>query len=118
MTVEEIEKYCMSKKGVEFDYQADWEATRGRIHEKMFILIGENKEKKPIVSLKCEPMLAEAYRREYNDVIPGYYLNKTHWNSIYYTEGNVPDEVLKDMIDISYKIILDGLPKKVKETYI
>jgi len=117
MNIEEIEKYCLSKKGAEIDYKPEWEATRGQIHNKMFVLIGADKEKRPIVSLKCEPVMAEMYRKEYKDVIPGYYLNKMHWNSIY-IGGEVPDDVLREMIDISYTLILEALPKKIKEMYV
>ena len=60
--------------------------------------------------------MAEVYRKEYEDVIPGYYLNKVHWNSIY-MDGTVPDNVLKEMIDMSYNLILQSLPKKIKEQY-
>jgi len=117
MNQSQIEEYCLTKKGVKFDYKADWEATRGQIHNKMFLLIGGDKYKKEIVTLKCDPFMAEIYRKEYKDVIPGYYMNKVHWNSIY-IEGTVPDNILKEMIDISYNLILEGLPNKIKELYI
>ena len=114
MNQKQIEEYCLTKKGVEFDYKPDWEATRGQISNKMFILIGEDKNKKEIVSLKCDPFMAEIYRKGYKDVIPGYYLNKVHWNSIY-MDGVLPDNILKEMIDMSYDLVLQGLPKKIKE---
>ena len=117
MNQEEIEEYCLSKTGAEIDYKPEWEATRGQVSNKMFILIGGDKEKNPIVTLKCDPMMAEIYRKEYESVIPGYYMNKTHWNSIYYKDNEVPKEVLKEMIDMSYSLIFDSLPKKVKEMY-
>ena len=117
MNQKQIEEYCLSKKGVEFDYKPEWEATRGQIHNKMFILIGGDKEKREIVSLKCEPLMAEVYRKEYEDVIAGYYLNKVHWNSIY-IDGAVPNSVLKEMIDMSYNLVLQSLPKKIKEQYL
>lgn len=117
MNQKQIEEYCLTKKGVVFDYKAEWEATRGQIHDKMFILIGGDKNKKEIVSLKCTPEIAEMYRNQYKDVIPGYYLNKTHWNSIY-MDGKVPDKVIKEMIDMSYNLVLQSLPKRIKEQYL
>ena len=114
MNKEQIEEYCLTKKDVEFDYKPEWEAIRGQIHNKMFILIGGDKYKKEIVSLKCEPLMAEIYRKEYKDVIPGYYLNKIHWNSIY-LGGAVEEDVLKEMIDMSYDLVWQSLPKKIKE---
>ncbi|MCL2383857.1 MAG: MmcQ/YjbR family DNA-binding protein [Oscillospiraceae bacterium] len=118
MNQKQVEEYCSTKKGAEIDYQEEWEAIRGRIHEKMFVLIGADNNGKKFVSLKCEPMLAEVYRKQYKNVVPGYYLNKTHWNSIYVEEGLVPGDVLKEMIDMSYDLVLKSLPKKVQAEYI
>ena len=50
-------------------------------------------------------------RQQYADIIPGYYMNKIHWNSIN-AEGEVPDDLLKDMLDKSYQLVLSGFSKK------
>ena len=62
------------------------------------------------VSLKCEPELAEALRRTYPAIGPGYHLNKRHWNTVV-LDGSVPDEMVRDMVEDSYDLVVDGLPK-------
>ena len=117
MDREEFIKYGLTKKGTKEDFQVEWNATRLLIEGKMFAMIGGDKNETPIFTLKCEPLMAEMYRKQYKDVISGYYMNKTHWNSIY-INGDVPDNVLKDMIDMSYNLVFGALPKKIKEKYL
>ena len=114
MKYEWIDEYLVSKQGCVKDFKEEWGAYRYMLNSKMYCMIGGDKEGKPIVSLKCEPEYAISLREDYSDVVLGYYLNKAHWNSIY-LEGNVPDEVMKQMIDMSYDLILRSLPKKVQE---
>ena len=63
------------------------------------------------ITLKLEPLEGEFWRGQYEDVIPGYYMNKAHWNSINPC-GAVPDELLRDMLDKSYALMLGGFSKK------
>lgn len=62
---------------------------------------------------QMRPYGRELFRGEYSDVVPGFYCDKRCWNSIY-LDGAVPDEVLKDMCDMSYKLVFEKLPKKVQ----
>ena len=114
MKYEWIEEYCLSKKGVEEDYQPAWQATRYMIRGKMFAMQGGDKEGKPIITVKLEPMFGSLLRQQYKDIVPGYYMNKEHWNSLY-LEGNVPDEILRDMLDKAYQILLSSFSKKVQK---
>lgn len=114
MKYEWIDAYCLSKKGAEKDFKAEWNATRYMIRGKMFAMMGGDKAGDPIISLKLEPAYGELLRSEYQDIIPGYYMNKVHWNSLY-LEGNVPDDIVRDMIDRSYNLILGGLSKKLQQ---
>ncbi len=109
-----MDEYCLAKKGVEKDYKPEWNATRYMIKGKMFVMQGGDKEGKPIVTVKLEPEHGEFLRKQYKDIIPGYYMNKEHWNSLY-LEGNVPDEVVRDMLDRSYNLILSSLSKKLQK---
>ena len=108
-----IKDYCLSKKGAEEDYKEEWEATRYSICGKMFVLVGNDKEGEAIISLKHTPEHGEELREKYEDIIPGYYLNKTHWSSVYIS-GRVPETVLKQMIDESYELVFQSLPKKLQ----
>lgn len=109
-----IDKYCLSKQGVTKDFKMEWEATRFLIQTKMFVMIGYNKEKKEIISLKLNPEYGLLLRSEYQDIKPGYYLNKDHWNSIN-MNGNVPDDLLKELIDQSYQLVFNSFSKKQQE---
>lgn len=63
------------------------------------------------ITLKLDPAEGDFLRQQYADIIPGYYMNKVHWNSIK-AEGNVPDELLKEMLEKSYRLVLGGFSKK------
>lgn len=108
-----IESYCLSLLGAEMDYKVEWSATRFMLCGKMFAMQGGDKAGKLILSLKLKPENGLALRETYPDIKPGYYLNKSHWNSVY-LEGNVPDDVLKMMISESYDLIFASLTKKEK----
>ncbi|MDR2232650.1 MAG: MmcQ/YjbR family DNA-binding protein [Tannerella sp.] len=109
-----IQEYCLAKKGAEEDYQQDWDAIRYRVGGKMFVLVGNDKSGKAIISVKHDPERGEELREKYADIIPGYYLNKSLWSSVY-LDGDVPEAVLKHMIDESYELIFNSLPKKVRD---
>ena len=109
-----MDEYCLSKKGVEKEYKLEWNATRYMIKGKMFVLQGGDKDGKQIITVKLNPMHGEFLRHQYKDIIPGYYMNKEHWNSLY-LEGNVPDEVVRDMLDKSYSLVLASLSKKLQK---
>lgn len=107
-----IDEYLLSKAGVTKDLQKDWNWIRYQIGRKMFVAVclGENDEPY-YITLKLEPAEGDFLRQQYEDIIPGYYMNKTHWNSIK-PDGEVPDNLLKDLLDKSYQLVLDGFSKK------
>ena len=111
MNYEWLEDYCLNKKGAEKDFKVEWNATRYLIRGKMFVMQGGDKEGNPIITIKCEPSFGRFLRDEYKDIIPGYYMNKEHWNSVY-IGGEVGDEIVKQMIDMSYDLILTSFSKK------
>jgi len=106
-----LDDYCLSKKGASKDFKEEWQAFRFLIGGKMFVMQGGDKEKKAIVTLKCEPFTGQLLRSQYRHIVPGYYMNKEHWNSVY-LDGDVPDGVMKQMIDMSYDLVLNSLTKK------
>ena len=113
MAYEWLDEYLLSKKAAEKDYKVEWEAVRYMVGGKMFCMMGGDKQGRPIITLKCEPLFGEALRQQYVDIIPGYYMNKLHWNSVY-RYVNVPDDVLRQMADMSYDLIRKSLPKKMQ----
>ena len=114
MKYEWIEDYLMDKKGVKKDFKVEWQWHRYQIMNKLFAAICHDKDGKHIVSLKCDPTLGSMLRGKYPDIMPGFYMNKVHWNSVD-LNGKVPTKILKDMIDQSYQLILASLSKKLQK---
>jgi predicted DNA-binding protein (MmcQ/YjbR family) len=108
-----LDEYLLSKAGVHKDFKVEWQWHRYLLKDKMIAAICTDKSGRPIVTIKCEPMVGNLLRSQYIDIIPGYYMNKDHWNSVY-LEGEVPDEVLRNMIDMSYKLVMNSLSKKIQ----
>jgi len=115
LAYEWMEAYCLSKTGAKKDYKEEWGWYRFLLGEKMFGALGTHKDGRPIVTLKCHPDFGAMLRENYEEIIAGYYMNKYHWNSVY-LDGNVPDSVLKDMIDMSYQLIFSSLTKNMQKT--
>jgi predicted DNA-binding protein (MmcQ/YjbR family) len=84
-----------------------------KVAGKIFAIFSAEEEP-PALSLKCEPVLAIELREEFEAVIPGYHLNKVHWNTVI-LDGTVPDRELKNMISHSYEQVVKGLPKALRE---
>lgn len=108
-----IDGYLMNKRGVAKDLQKEWNWKRYLVGGKMFAAICLGDDNLPYyINLKLDPLEGDFFRTQYpGDVIPGYYSNKLHWNSIL-PDGAVPDQVLKEMLDKSYRLVLDGFSKK------
>lgn len=107
-----INDFLLSKPGVTKDLQKDWNWVRYHIGGKMFAAICLDENDKPYyITLKLEPVEGDYLRQQYEDIIPGFYMNKVHWNSIK-PDGEVPDDLLKDLLDKSYQLVLGGLSKK------
>lgn len=114
MKYEWIDGYLIKKPGVTKDLQKDWNWIRYQIGGRMFAAICLDDDDKPYyITLKLEPVEGDFWRQKYEDIIPGYYMNKTHWNSVK-ADGNVPDDVLKDLLDKAYSIVLGSLTKKLQ----
>jgi len=67
------------------------------------------------VSLKCDPQFAEQLRAEHPAITPGYHMSKRHWNTIR-LDGDLPPGLLEDLLGHSYTLVVDGLPKSVRES--
>ena len=112
MRYEWIDQYLLSKKGVTKDLKKDWNWIRYQIGGKMFAAVCLGEDDKPYyINLKLDPVEGDFWRSQYKDVIPGYYSNKKHWNSIN-PDGEVPDDLLRDFLDKSYQLVFNGLTKK------
>ena len=108
-----INEYLLAKPGVTKDLQTEWNWIRYQIGGKLFAAVClDDATGKPVyITLKLDPAEGDFLRQQYADIIPGYYMNKVHWNSIK-AEGNVPDELLKELLEKSYRLVLGGFSKK------
>ena len=113
MNVEEFRKYCISKKGVTESFPFDEQTLVFKVMGKMFALSGlENQPAK--ANLKCDPERAIELREEYDGLItPGYHMSKIHWNTVE-LEMNIPHDLLLELIDHSYNLVVSNLTSKVK----
>lgn len=114
MKYEWLDSYCLSKAKAVKEFKEEWNATRYLVGGKMFALLGHDASGKEIITVKLEPCFGQFLRDKYEDIVPGYYMNKEHWNSLS-LDGNVPDDVCKDMIDQSYQLIFKSLTKKLQK---
>jgi predicted DNA-binding protein (MmcQ/YjbR family) len=98
-----VEDYVLSMPNARLDYPFGEDVAVYKSGDKMFALISE--KAKPLrLSLKCDPQLAETLREKYETVLPGYHLNKKHWNTIILT-GQLPWEEVQGLIRHSYELI-------------
>lgn len=113
MDVEAFRSYCLSKKGVTEEFPFDETTLVFKVMGKIFALT--NLDKTPFsVNLKCDPDRAVMLREYHPDIIPGYHMNKKHWNTINFS-GNLATNMLYEFIDHSYKLVIEGLTKRAKQ---
>jgi predicted DNA-binding protein (MmcQ/YjbR family) len=109
----ELRTHCLQKAGVEDGYPFGPGTLVLKVGGKIFAIIMEDEE--PLsVSLKCDPEIAIALRREHEAVEPGYHLNKRHWNTIV-LDGTVIDDRVLEWVDDSYDLVRDGLPRRLRD---
>ncbi|MEH6943342.1 MmcQ/YjbR family DNA-binding protein [Bacillus sp. JJ722] len=101
-------------KGAECEWKEEWGVDRFLVADKMFGMLGHNKEGDEIITLKCLPEKNEEYQYMYHGITPGYYMNKTHWFSIQLEKSDAPKEFILARLQESYELIFKALPKKVK----
>ena len=113
MNIEELREYCISKEGVEETFPFDQETLVFKVDGKMFLLSGINNH--PVqFNVKCDPEKAIELRENYPNVLPGYHMNKKHWNTIV-CDGSVPRKLLFQWIDESYSLVAAKRIKKTKK---
>jgi predicted DNA-binding protein (MmcQ/YjbR family) len=103
-----LRSLCLSMPGSAEEFPFGSETSVFKVGGKMFALSALRG--RPLrVSLKCEPELAEQLRLSYDAIGPGYHLNKRHWNTVV-LDGSLPDSMVRDMLEDSYDLVVDGLP--------
>lgn len=114
MNLANFREYCLSKKGVTEDYPFGEETICMKVAGKIFAITSYSV---PLsVNLKCDPEYAVELREKYDEVQPGYHMNKKHWNTVDFG-GRISDKELKAMTDHSYNLVISGLSRKQKEEF-
>lgn len=108
-----LEKYLLTKTGSLKEFPFGEDVAVYKVMNKMFALVSL-KDGWIHINLKCLPDDALGYRDIYECVLPGYHMNKKHWNTVI-VNGEMKDEILFDMIDDSYDLVVSKLIKKEKE---
>ena len=115
MNVKAVKTYLLNKPASIEDFPFGDQAAVYKVNGKMFALCSslasaeyENRDR---VNLKCDPEQAFILRDIFDAVIPGYHMNKKHWNTVI-LNGSIPPGEIERMIDHSYGLVVKGLPKK------
>jgi predicted DNA-binding protein (MmcQ/YjbR family) len=112
MDIVTFRDYCISKQGVTEEFPFGEATLVFKVHGKMFALCDVDGFES--VNLKCDPEKAIELREQYSGIIPGYHMNKKHWNTVD-TRGSVPEKLFRQLIDESYALVVASLPKRDRE---
>jgi predicted DNA-binding protein (MmcQ/YjbR family) len=115
MNLESFYEYCLSKKGVTEHFPFDQDTLVFKVGGKMSALssLSQWEKGESAVNLKCEPERAQELRAIYDDIKPGWHMSKTHWNTVAVNK-EVPDTLVKELIDHSYELVYKSLTKKTQ----
>lgn len=113
MTPQELKSACLALPGAREEFPFDEANSVFKVAGKIFAI--SRLAGIPLqVSLKCDPEWAIHLRMTYPAIVAGYHLNKRHWNTVV-LDGSVPDELVMDMIEDSYELVVAGLPQRERE---
>jgi len=119
MNANQVKQYLLSKPEAEEDYPFGPDVQVFKIRGKMFALLGwdtwNKQENIPRINLKCDPSEALALRDVFDAVIPGYHMNKKHWNTVI-LDGSIPAGEIERMIDRSFGLVVKGLKKMERKS--
>jgi predicted DNA-binding protein (MmcQ/YjbR family) len=108
MNIEEFQDYCLSLPFTTDGFPFGGDTLVYKVKNKMFAVTDvDNFES---INLKCNPEKAIELREKYESVIPGYHMNKKHWNTIL-MDGSIANNILKEWIKESYILVAKSLPK-------
>lgn len=113
MDIEALRDYCLKKKGVTESFPFGESTLVFKVKEKLFLLA--SLDDSPLqFNVKADPDRALKLRENYASILPGYHMNKKHWNTVI-VDGTIPPKLIREMIDDSYCLVVATLPKKARE---
>jgi predicted DNA-binding protein (MmcQ/YjbR family) len=107
MNIEQYRELCLGFEGVTEDFPFDQDTLVFKVYGKMFALASV--ENFVSINLKCDPEKAVDLRERYSSVLPGYHMNKKHWNTVL-IDDSIPDRLISEWIKDSYDLVLKGIP--------
>lgn len=115
MNIQAFYDYCLAKKGVTEHFPFDEDTLVFKVGGKMFALSSLTQWEKgeASINLKCDPDRALELRAQYEAIEPGFHMSKVHWNTVV-VDGDVPEKMLRELIDHSYELIFKSLTKKLQ----
>lgn len=112
MTLDRLLDYSLSKPDVEETFPFGPDVLVLKVKGKVFLLIPLNRY--PVqFNAKCDPERATLLREEYASILPGYHMNKKHWNTLI-LDGTIPSSLILELVDHSYELVSDTNKKKIK----
>lgn len=111
MDIESFRNFCLLKKGVTEEFPFDEETLVFKVMGKIFALTDVDLFKS--INLKCDPEWAIELREKYAAILPGYHMNKKHWNTVT-IDGSLSDAIIRKLINHSYELVVEKLPKVMK----
>ena len=114
MDIEQLQEYCLSKPGTEETLPFGPDTLVYKVAGKAFLLTSLNNEDGLRFNVKCDPDLALELREQYDCVLPGYHMNKKHWNTVS-MNGSLTSKQLRELIDHSYELVFKSLPEKARK---
>jgi len=112
MFLDDLRNHCIQKPGVSEGFPFDQKTLVFKVFGKMFALM--DVEIFESVNLKCDPGRAIELRERFHAVRPGFHMNKKHWNTVSLFE-DVNDKFLLELVDQSYHLVYESLPKKIRD---
>jgi len=112
MNIETFRDYCLGKKGTEETFPFDESVLVFKVMGKMYALIGLDRLPHQ-ANLKADPEWSEELRENHHQIIPGWHMNKKHWNTVFLEDG-LDDALIREMINHSYDLVVSKLTKKLK----
>ncbi len=118
MHIEDIREFCLSLSFVTEEMPFGPDTLVFKVGGKIFLLVGLDQMDSVRFNVKCDPEYAIELREQYEQtVLPGYHMNKKHWNTVY-CNRELPDSKLKELIADSYDLVFKSLPKSIKDSLV
>jgi predicted DNA-binding protein (MmcQ/YjbR family) len=111
MNIEELRDYCLQKKDAAEGFPFGEDTLVFKVGDKVFLLVSLTTGNR--FNVKCDPERAIELREQYDEIIPGYHMNKKHWNTVF-MDGRLTFKQLTELIDHSYDLVFNSLPKKLQ----